>query len=280
MKFFSDFFKAIGNCLKAFGVLFEKGLWPYMLIPLIMWLLLWVASIYGLFVLAGGISEYLNEYVNAESIPESGHWLSWARPFLVTKLSFLIGIILKVLFWFLSGTFVKYVLLMILSPVFALLSESAEEKITGNKFPFSFTQLLKDILRGVAISLRNMILEYFFVFSCFLLTLFFPPLIFITTPFIMFLGWYYVGFTLLDYNSERHKFGVSESTRFIKQNKGYACGVGFVYSFFLALPFIAGSIIGMMFGPALAVVGGTISFLEIQKRNAGKVEGIKMNQNT
>ncbi|MGZ3921723.1 MAG: EI24 domain-containing protein, partial [Bacteroidia bacterium] len=127
MKFFSDFFKAIGNCFKAFGVLFEKGLWPYMFIPLALWLLLWIASLYGLFLLAGGISEWLSDYINAESIPESGHWLSWARPFLVTKVGFLISIVLKIVFWFISGTFVKYVLLMILSPVFALLSESAEE---------------------------------------------------------------------------------------------------------------------------------------------------------
>ncbi|MGZ4042037.1 MAG: EI24 domain-containing protein [Bacteroidia bacterium] len=267
MKFFSDFFKAIGNCFKAFGVLFEKGLWPYMFIPLALWLLLWIASLYGLFLLAGGISEWLSDYINAESIPESGHWLSWARPFLVTKVGFLISIVLKIVFWFISGTFVKYVLLMILSPVFALLSESAEEKLTGNKFPFSFVQLIKDIFRGIAISLRNMMLEYFFMFLCFLLTLIFPPLIIVTTPLALFIGWYYVGFTLLDYNSERHKFGIGQSTRFIKHNKGYACGIGFVYSFFLALPFIPGSIIGMMFGPAVAVIGGTISFLEIQKDN-------------
>lgn len=269
MKFFSDFFKAIGNCFKAFSVLFEKGLWPYMFIPLILWVLLWVASIYGLFILAGGLSEWLSDYVNADSIPENGHWLSWARPFLVTKISFLIGIVLKVLFWFLSGTFIKYVLLMLLSPVFALLSESAEEKLSGKKFPFSFIQLIKDIFRGVGISLRNMLLEYFFMFACFLITLIFPPLVIITTPFVLFLGWYYVGFTLLDYNSERHKFKIGQSTQFIKQNRGYACGIGFVYSFFLALPFFLGSIIGMMFGPALAVVGGTISFLEIQ--NAGRL---------
>lgn len=264
MKFFSDFFKAIGNCFKAFSVLFEKGLWPYMFIPLILWVLLWVASIYGLFILAGGLSEWLSDYVSADSIPENGHWLSWARPFLVTKISFLIGIVLKVLFWFLSGTFIKYVLLMLLSPVFALLSESAEEKLSGKKFPFSFVQLIKDIFRGVGISLRNMLLEYFFMFACFLITFIFPPLVIITTPFVLFLGWYYVGFTLLDYNSERHKFKIGQSTQFIKQNRGYACGIGFVYSFFLALPFLAGSIIGMMFGPVLAVVGGTISFLEIQ----------------
>jgi CysZ protein len=265
MKFFSDFFKGIGNCFRAFTLLFERGLWPYMFVPVALWLLLWIASIYGLFVLAGGISDWLKDYISAESIPENGHWLSWARPFLVSKIGFLISIVLKIIFWFLSGTFIKYILLMLLSPVFALLSESAEEKLTGNKFPFSFKQLLKDILRGIAISLRNMILEYFFMFVCFILTLAFPPLAFVTTPFLLFLGWYYVGFTLLDYNSERHRFGVTQSTRFIKENMGYACGIGFVYSVFLALPFIVGSVIGMMFGPALAVVGATISFLEIRR---------------
>jgi CysZ protein len=164
-----------------------------------------------------------------------------------------------------SGTFVKYILLMVLSPVFALLSEKAEEKITGKSFPFSFKQLLKDILRGITISLRNMILEYFFIFVCFLISLFFPFLFIITTPFLMFVGWYFVGFALIDYNCERHKFGVGKSIQFMKRNRGYACGVGLVYSFFLALPFVPGQIIGMMFGPAVAVIGGTVSFMEINK---------------
>ncbi|MCE3260662.1 MAG: hypothetical protein K0S12_2303, partial [Bacteroidetes bacterium] len=65
MKFFSDFFKGIGNCFKAFGVLFEKNLWPYMFIPLTMWVLLWVGSIYLSFTLAGSISEWLQGHVNA-----------------------------------------------------------------------------------------------------------------------------------------------------------------------------------------------------------------------
>jgi len=270
MKFFKDFFKGIGNCFKGFGVLFERGLWPYMFIPLIIWIFLWVASFYGIILMADGISEWISEYIDAESISETGHWLSWARPYLIGKIGFFIGIVLKIIFWFLGGTFIKYILLMVLSPVFALLSESAEEKLTGWKFPFSFLQLLKDIFRGIAISLRNMILEYFFMFACFLLTIIFPPLIIVTAPFLLFLGWYYVGFTLLDYNCERHKFGVAKSSQFIRNNKGYACGIGLVYSFFLGLPFILGSVLGIMFGPAVAVVGATISFLEINNQALSK----------
>ena len=266
MKFFSDFFKAIGNCFKAFSVIFEKGLWPYSFVFLFVWILLWVLSIYGLFVLADGVSDWLSSYIDFNSIPEAGHWLSFAKPYLVGGFQFLIKLIFKFLFWFVSSTFLKYVLLMILSPVFSLLSEKADEKLTGNSYPFNFIQLLKDIVRGISINLRNMLLEYFFIFICFIISVAFPPLFIVTTPFLLFLGWYYVGFSLLDYSCERHKYGVSKSIQFIKSNRGTACGIGFAYSLFMALPFLPGSVIGIMFGPSIGVVGSTISFLEITKK--------------
>jgi CysZ protein len=265
MKFFSDFFKAIGNCFKAFSILFEKGLWPYMFLFLFVWILLWVLSIYGLFILAEDLATELSAQLNLDSIPVNGHWLSFARPYLTGSFTFLVNIIVKFLFWFVSSTFLKYILLMILSPVFSLLSESTDEKLSGNKYPFNFIQLLKDILRGITINLRNMLLEYFFIFFCFIISLIFPPLFIVTTPFLLFLSWYYIGFSLLDYSCERHKYGVSQSIQFIKKNRGTACGIGLVYSFFMALPFIPGSIIGIMFGPSIGIVGSTISFLEINK---------------
>jgi len=265
MKFFSDFFKAIGNCFKAFSILFEKGLWYYIFYPLIIWIALWIASIYGFMSLASYISKWLSGYVNAESIPQTGHWLSFARPLLVGKISFIITILLRVIFWLISGTFIKYALLIALSPVFALLSEKADEKLTGANFPFNLKQLLKDIFRGIAISLRNMFLEYFFIFSCFLINLFFPPSFFITTPFLFILGWYYIGFALLDYNCERYKFGVLKSIKFIKQNWGTAIGIGFVYSIFMYIP-----LLGLLFGPLIAIIGGTLCFLQVNKFSQNK----------
>ncbi len=272
MKFFSDFFKAIGNCFKAFSILFEKGLWPYMFVCLAGWLLLWVLSIYGLFIFADALSDWMSGYVDFNAIPETGHWLSFAKPYLIGTFQFLVKVLFKLLFWFASSTLIKYVLLMILSPVFSLLSEKAEEKLTGNTYPFVFKQLLKDIVRGIAISFRNMLLEYFFIFSCFVISIIFPPLFVITTPFLFFLGWYFIGFSLLDYNCERHKYGISQSINFIKRNKGTACGIGFVYSFFMALPFLPGSVVGIMFGPSIGVIGSTISFLKINENNTSIVK--------
>lgn len=260
MKFFEGFFKAIGNCFKGFGLIFEKGLWPYLFYPLILWFLMWAASIWLFAGLASEIADYVKEQLSFENIPDSGSWLSFAKPFLTGYFSLILAWILKLVFWFISSTFSKYLILILLSPLFALLSESAEEKINGNKYPFKLKQLIIDIFRGIGISIRNMLLEYFFIIICFVITILFPPLAFITTPFLLFVSWYYVGFTMLDYNFERHKMSISQSTRFTRKNRGLACGIGAVYALFMLLP----AFIGLMFGPVIAVVGATTSFLEVK----------------
>ncbi len=265
MTFFNGFAKGIGNCFKAFSIIFDKGLWPFLIYPLLLWLLTFILGILGIALLADMLSDWMNGLVHFDSIPESGHWLSFARPFLMAKTGLVFAWVLKILFWFVGGVFSKYVLLILLSPLFALLSEKADEKITGQSFPFNFGQLLKDIGRGIVISLRNMLLEYFFTFACFLVSLVFPPLALITAIFLPALSAYYVGFAMLDYNCERYRMGVGQSIQTIKANKGYAVGIGLVYNIFMMLPFFVGDILGMMFGPALAVVGATISFLEIRK---------------
>ncbi|MES2131482.1 MAG: EI24 domain-containing protein [Bacteroidota bacterium] len=262
MRFFEELFKAIANCFRGLPLLFEKGLWPYLLYPVIMWVCVWAGSIWLFAKLATQITEYINGQLNFETIPDSGAWLSFAKPFLTGYFSIIIGWIIKLVFWMVSGTFIKYVLLILLSPLFSLLSESLEEKLTEKKFPFNGMQLLKDIFRGIGISLRNMILEYFFIAICFLLTLFVPLLAIVTVPLLFFISWYYIGFTMLDYNFERHKMTISQSASFTRKHKGTAIGIGIVYSFFMLLPLF----MGLFFGPILAVVGATLCFLDIQQK--------------
>lgn len=263
MSFFSGFFSAIRKSFKGFSLLFEKGLWPYLLYSVGLWLIMWAASIWLFSEIANSLAEYLNKQLNFESIPESGSWLSFAKPFLTGYFSFIMAWIFKILFWFISGTFTKYLIFICLSPLFALLSESIEEKTNGNNYPFTFTQLIKDIVRGILMSIRNMCLEYVMIILCFILSFIFPPLVFITTPFLMVVSWYFIGFTMLDYNFERHKMTIKQSVKFTRKNMGIACGIGFVYWACMLLPFLA----GLMLGPSLAVAGSTLSFLE-QKENA------------
>ncbi len=262
MNFFKDLFNAIANCFKSFSLLFEKGLWPYLFYPVLVWGMMWAGSVWLFAQLSVSIAEYINGQLNFENIPESGSWLSFAKPFLTGWFTTILAWIIKLTLWFLSGTVSKYITLILLSPLFSLLSEAAEEKLKGTTHPFNFTQFMKDIFRGIGISLRNMLLEYALIALCFIVTLLFPPLFFITTPFLVFVSWYFTGFTMLDYNFERHHMSISQSVKFARQHRGTACGIGMVYSLVMLLPLF----IGLLFGPALAVIGACISFLELKQQ--------------
>jgi len=267
MMFVGDFFRGTANCLSAFGLLFSKRLLPYLFYPLILWIGLWIASFYGIMRFSSFLTQWLSSFLSLDNIHAEGHWLSFLKEYLLGIFSLLLSISLKILLWFIAGTFIKYLLLIFLSPVFSLLSEKTETRLTGRTFDFSFGVLVQDILRGIGISLRNLLLEYSCIFICFVLTLLFPPLFLFTSPFLLFVGWYYTGFTLLDYNCERHKLNGRESNNLISSRKGYACAVGMVYSVLLALPFLFGGLIGIVFGPILATIGGTISFLDMARRS-------------
>ena len=263
MNFFKEFFKAINNAIKGLSLIFEKRLWLYLFYPLIVWLLIWGLSIYAFASLAEHISEILKEKLSITDIPESGSWLSFTKPFLTSYFSFIIAGILKVLLWFISSTFLKYVTLIFLSPLFAILSEKMDEQITGKVFSFNGIQLCKDIMRGIAMSIRNMMMEYFFIATCFIITLLFPPLAIITAPFLLLTSWYFIGFTMLDYNFERYKMTISQSVQFMRTHKGLACGIGAVFSFFMLLP----AFVGIMFGSVLAVTAATICYIEMTQNN-------------
>lgn len=263
MSFFEGFYKAIANSFKGFSVIFEKGLWPYLFYPLILWLIMWGFSIWVFASMASQIAETINEKLSINDIPDTGAWLSFAKPFLTGYFSVIIAWILKLIFIVISSTFSRYLILIFLSPLFALLSESLEEKTTGNKHPFHAAQLVKDIFRGIGMSLRNMLFEYAIMALSFMVTMFFPPLIVVTAPLLFFISWYFIGFTMLDYNFERHKMSISQSIHFARKNKGTACGIGAIYYFLMLLP----SVIGIMFAPVIAVVGATICFLQIKNEN-------------
>lgn len=265
MNFFTGFSKGFGNCIKAFGIIFNKGLWPFLIYPLVIWIVLYILTTLGLVMFADWLSGWLNSFFSFSSIPDSGHWLSFAKPFLTNWLGVILAVVMKIFFWYISGFFTKYILLIVLSPVFAVLSEKTEEKLTGRKFPFSFLQLIKDILRGVLITVRNLSLEFMIIVLCTIITFIFAPLSVITVPLLMFVSWYFTGFTMLDYSAERHRLKAGESADLVRKNKGYACGIGCVYWLFMILPFAFGDVVGIMFGPAVAVVGATVSFLEIKK---------------
>ncbi len=147
----------------------------------------------------------------------------------------------------------KFLFLIIGSPVFAFLSEKTASIIEGKDFPFSFTQLGKDILRGIKLALRNSVWQTVYVLSILLLSLI--PLIGWLTPILAVLvECYYYGFSMLDYGMERQKKTPAESIFYIGNHKGLAIGNGFIFYLMHMLP-----IIGWILAPSYAVVAATLS---------------------
>jgi CysZ protein len=158
--------------------------------------------------------------------------------------------LILILFYF---SLFKYLFLIIGSPVFAYLSEKTESIIEGRDFPFSLTQLLKDIARGIRLALRNTLWQTVFTISILILS-FFPVIGWVTPVIMLFVECYYYGFSMLDYSCERHKLSPSESIEYITKHKGLAIGNGMVFFLMHLIPFA-----GWIFAPAYAVVAATIS---------------------
>jgi CysZ protein len=124
----------------------------------------------------------------------------------------------------------------------------------GKEFPFSFTQLIKDIIRGIKLALRNTLWQTLYTVSILLLSLI-PVVGWFTPFFALLIECYFLGFSMLDYSCERHKLSTIESIAFIGKHKGLAIGNGIV--FYLMHMVI---IVGWILAPSYAVIAATISF--------------------
>jgi CysZ protein len=192
------------------------------------------------------------------------NWDFWGGDVLNETVYWIIWIGLKIIFFFIFAYVGGFVVLMLMSPVLAYASELTEQKTLGTDYPFNLIQLIKDIWRGVLIALRNLFIELFWMVLMFFFT--FIPVVGWTSPIIMFfISSYYYGFSFLDYNNERKRLSVSESTRLIKKRKGIAIGVGALYAIFLLIPLIGPMLSG--FAAIISTVSATLAYLEIEENS-------------
>ncbi len=115
-------------------------------------------------------------------------------------------------------------------------------------------------MRGLRISLGNLSKEL--IITVFLLLVSLVPVIGIASSILIFLlSSYYAGYGNLDYYME-HYFNVSESKKFIKQNRGIALGNGVVFVLILSIP-----VLGWFLAPALGGIAATLSGHEAMKKS-------------
>lgn len=238
---------AIQSYFRAHQFISKHRLWKWILIPGILYMILFVVGMFFFWESSDTAVTYLSRRLGID------RWLHQQKSGILSFF-FLMGEIMVrliiVLFYF---SLFKYLFLIIGSPVFAYLSEKTESIIEGKDFPFSLKQLLKDMVRGIRLALRNTLWQTVYMVSLLILS-FFPLVGWITPLITLFIECYYYGFSMLDYSCERHKLSPTESITYIGNHKGLAIGNGMVFYLMHLFP-----IVGWVLAPSYAVVAATIS---------------------
>ena len=246
---------AIQAYFKAHQFIVKHKLWKWIIVPGLLYSILFCAGIYFFWQSSGDVIDYFFSITGLKTlmVKEQETWLRFL--FIFGQLILQLILLLFYFSWF------KYLFLIIGAPIFAYISEKTEAIIEGTDYPFNLTQFIKDVVRGVGIAVRNTLWQTVYMISIFILA--FIPLIGWATPvLILFIECYYFGFSMLDYSSERHKLSASQSIEFIGDHKGLAIGNGMVFYLMHWLP-----VIGWILAPTYAVIAATLSLHTTQNND-------------
>jgi CysZ protein len=242
-----DIIIAIQSYYQAHQFIVKHRLWKWILIPGILYSLLFCAGIYLFWISSGNAIDYLF------SITGLKKWMYTMEESLL-KFLFIFGqIILQLVLILFYFSLFKFLFLIIGSPLFAYLSEKTDAIMEEREFPFSIAQFLKDIVRGVKLALRNTLWQTVYTVSILIIS-FIPFLGWFTPLFALLIECYYLGFSMLDYSCERNRLSPAQSVAFISKHKGLAVGNGMVFYLMHLAP-----IAGWILAPSYAVIAATIS---------------------
>jgi uncharacterized protein involved in cysteine biosynthesis len=226
---FTAFFRGMAFSITRLGV--------WYLVPLIIWLFMVV-----------GLSLQISDWL----IPHLYNWIELqtgldlsattkgggSEEILKTGLQLGVVIVVKIMLWYVMSRYMKYMVLILLSPLFAYISERTEALVTGKSYPFSFVQMFKDALRGAGIAVRNMLLETLIMVVGGMVSFFLPllsPVVFLV---LFLLNSFFMAFNFFDYVAERKKLGVSASVRYMRANMATLLGFGVAYNFIAFFPLL------------------------------------------
>ena len=202
---------------------------------------------------SAGLSAYINQ--------------NWIPGFLSGDATYtMVSILLWILLMMIGYLSYQQVVLICFSPILGFLSEMVETVMFDQAPPrFTFQDFVKDILRGLAINMRNFGWMLFFTAIAWLFGI--VPLVgtLVSPVLIILIQSYYSGFGLVDYTLERKRFSVTGSIDFVHHHKARVTGVGMGFILMLLIP-----VLGWFFAPGYGTVAATMAALEkIHDQDAG-----------
>lgn len=242
-----DIVIAISSYRQAHYFIGKHKLWKWIVIPGIFYTVVFCISIYFFARSAGFAIDWLSAETGVQ------RWIESLQNSVASILYTVAEIILWLILMFFYFSLFKYIWLIFGSPIFACVSEKTGAILEGRENRFNAKQLIKDVIRGVSIALRNTLWQTFYL-VVFTVLSFIPVAGWVVPVFALLTECYYYGFSMLDYSLESKQLNASESVRFIRRRKGLAVANGLMFYLLHLLPFI-----GWLFAPGYAVIAATLS---------------------
>ena len=256
IKFIKQLSKGVSDYRPAISFIFKNKLAWFFAVPVLLNIMLFVGGLS----LISALSEYLQaEALNMSKLDNANFY---GAEILSTLIAWSIWVALKILFFFVFAYTGGYIVLMIMSPVLAYLSEKTEKILTGQDYPFDIQQLMRDVVRGILIAIRNLFTQLLVVLAILIIglipiigqiTAIFSPLL------IILIAAYFYGFSFTDYVNERQKRSVKDSLAFMKDNRGLITGNGLPFALILLIPFF-----GLLFSGFMAIISVVASVISIK----------------
>lgn len=235
---------AFQSYVKAHQFISKHRLWKWILIPGILYSILFIVGLYFFWVSAATVVAAISHLVHID------RWLLHRQSAVLSFFFVMGGLMVHLVLIFLYFSVFKYLILIIGSPLFTYLSEQTDALLKGKEYTMRFNrQFRQDMLIGIQVAIRNSLWQTVYL-VCLLLLSFIPVAGWITPVICIFVECYYYGFSMLDYSCRRHKMSPSASVAFVSQRKGLAIGNGMVFYGMHFVPMLA---------PAYAIIASTIS---------------------
>lgn len=224
--------------------------------------LLWALFASGLFHVGNWLAEsaqaWTGKYLGL-AVPDAGRtgWPGFwddLKALLNGAREVLVWLVLKLALLWLMGLLGKYVVLVLLSPLLAYASERTEELLTGTSVPFRWGRWLREVLRGIAMALRNGAVEMGITVLAWITTLFLPLLAPVTALLLWAVSCWFYGFSMFDYIHERRGLGLRASLRAARERRGAVLANGLLFNLLMKVP-----VLGMITAPLLGAVGAVLA---------------------
>ncbi|SDL82583.1 CysZ protein [Catalinimonas alkaloidigena] len=227
----------------ALAMIRQHRLWYFFLLPGVANLLLFALVFYF------GWQVAYNTGQAAE-----GKFADWgATGGLAQSVGLLVSITLMLATLLLYFKLYKYLLLIVLAPLWAWIAERTQELDGAPAVPFSMRLFLKNLTRGLKIGLRSLVWEMLITGGLLLLLL--VPFINLIVPLLLFLNeGFWWGFSVLDLRNEYFGWNDHSSVRWINYHKGLALSNGIVFLLLLAIP-----LLGLLVAPVLSVMAAGLA---------------------